>query len=220
MLGTKIHCHGCGRTDAGVHASQYFCSITIDKEIDFDFVFRINKMLPPSIVVYDLIPVHAKANAQYDATRRTYDYFFHFEKNPFLHDISTFYPVDNWDIDLLHEAIQLVSKQKDFKAFCKTPDIYKHTCCDIFDVKYYWDPDQKRIKFQICANRFLRGMMRILTANLLEVATRKLPLAAFTHCLESGERPQYHRISFPQGLYLSKVEYPYLVLPPKGSLNG
>ena len=40
-------------------------------------------MLPSSIVVYDLIPVADKANAQYDAIKRTYDYFFHFKKNLF-----------------------------------------------------------------------------------------------------------------------------------------
>ena len=49
MLNQRIIIHGCGRTDAQVHASQYFLHFNYEKEIDFDFVFRINKMLPDDI---------------------------------------------------------------------------------------------------------------------------------------------------------------------------
>ena len=36
----KIVVYGCGRTDSGVHASQYFFHVDIDETIDFDFKFR------------------------------------------------------------------------------------------------------------------------------------------------------------------------------------
>ena len=215
MLGTPTTCHGCGRTDAGVNASQYFCNINIAKALDYDFVFRINKMLPPSIVVYDLIKVADNANAQYDALRRTYDYFYHFEKNPFWDDVSSFYDLKNLDISKMEEAVKLLLGKKDFKAFAISPDVYKHTFCEVSNASLITHESGSRMRFQITANRFLRGMVRILSANLLRIGNGKMSIEEFSHCLESGEKPKYHNIAFPQGLYLSKIEYSYIDIKPK-----
>jgi len=217
MLGTPTTCHGCGRTDAGVHASQYFCNIIILKKIDFDFVFRINKMLPPSIVVYDLIPVADTANAQYDALQRTYDYFFHFEQNPFLEDGSSFCEVEKLDMESMAKAVRLLEGKKDFKAFCISPDVYKHTICEVAHTSLILNAANTRMRFRIKANRFLRGMVRILSANILLVGTKKMSFAEFEHCLVSGQKPKYHNIAFPNGLYLAKVEYAYLNIAPRGN---
>lgn len=218
MLGTPTTCHGCGRTDAGVNASQYFCNINIAEKLDYDFVFRINKMLPSSIVVYDLVPVTDKANAQYDAIKRTYDYFFHFEKNPFLDDVSSYYDVKDLDISSMKKAVSLLLGKKDFKAFCISPDNYPHTKCQVSNVELSVSQNGSQMRFQITANRFLRGMVRILAANLLRVGEGKMPVTEFGHCIENGEKPKYHNIAFPQGLYLSKVEYPYIEITPKEHL--
>ena len=217
MLGTPTTCHGCGRTDAGVHASQYFCNITIAQEIDFDFVFRINKMLPPTIVVYDLIPVKDTANAQYDALKRTYDYFFHFEQNPFLEDGSSFVEVNDLDVLSMEKAVRLLEGKKDFRAFCISPAVYKTTLCEVSHSSLVINPAATRMRFRITANRFLRGMVRILSANILLVGNGKITLADFEHCLLSGEKPKYHNIAFPNGLYLSKIEYPYLDIASRGN---
>jgi len=218
MLGITTTCHGCGRTDAGVNASQYFCNINIAEPLDYDFVFRINKMLPSSIVVYDLIEVADNANTQYDALRRTYDYFYHFEKNPFLDDVSSYYDVGNLDVSKMEEAVNLLLGKKDFKAFAISPDVYKHTFCEVSNANLTINESGSRMRFQITANRFLRGMVRILSANLLLVGTGKMSVDEFKHCLESGEKPKYHNIAFPQGLYLSKIEYSYIDIKPRGNL--
>ena len=213
MLGTRIICHGCGRTDAGVHASQYFCNIDITKEWDFDFIFRINKMLPPSIVVYDIIPVEEKANAQYDAIRRTYTYFFHFEKNAFLHESSSFYLLENLNFEKIKKAVTLFNQHQDYRAFCISPDFYKTTICEVKDAQIFVNEEKTKMRFEISSNRFLRGMVRILSAQLLEIGKGKMTLDKLEHHLVSGEKPQFHNIAYPQGLYLSKIEYPFLSIP-------
>ncbi len=218
MLGVRTTCHGCGRTDAGVNASQYFCNITITKELDYDFVFRINKMLPASIVVYDLIPVAENANTQYDALKRTYDYFFHFEKNPFLDDISSFYEVKNLDIDSMEKTVKLLLGKKDFKAFCISPDVYHHTLCEVSNVNLIRNESLSRMRFQITADRFLRGMVRILAANLLRIGEGKMSVDEFEYCLVNREKPKFHNIAFPQGLYLSKIEYSYIDIKPRRNI--
>jgi Pseudouridylate synthase len=75
---------GCGRTDAQVNASQFFFHVDIYREWDFDLLFRLNKTLPDDIAVYDILPVSHNQHARFDATARTYDYFIHTYKDPFL----------------------------------------------------------------------------------------------------------------------------------------
>lgn len=219
MLRTRTTCHCCGRTDSGVNASQFFAHFRVEQAIDFDFVFRINKMLPSDIVVYDLIPVADKANAQLDATRRTYDYFFHFEKNPFLNDLSSFYLCDDLAVDKMQAAVKLIAKQKDFRSMCIKPDLHNHTLCEIYEVNLWLNTDATRMQFQITANRFLREMIRQLAGRLLDIGMGKLSLDEFKNCLATGEKPTFHKAAFPQGLYLSKVDYPYLDLAPKGNFG-
>jgi tRNA pseudouridine38-40 synthase len=61
---------GCGRTDAQVHASQFFFHVDIEKEWDYDLKFRMNKVLPPDIAVFDIIPMDGLQHARFDATKR------------------------------------------------------------------------------------------------------------------------------------------------------
>ena len=69
------------------------------------------------------------------------------------------------------------------------------------------------MRFEISSNRFLRGMVRILSAQLLEIGKGKMTLDELKHHLVTGEKPKFHNIAYPQGLYLSKIEYPYLSIP-------
>ena len=51
----EIPIHGCGRTDSGVHASQYILHINLYEDFDFDLKFRMNKNLPDDISVFDVL---------------------------------------------------------------------------------------------------------------------------------------------------------------------
>ena len=46
MLGYPVHLHGCGRTDAGVHACSYYAHFDQRAPLDYDPVFRLNRVLP------------------------------------------------------------------------------------------------------------------------------------------------------------------------------
>src|SRR5690606_28072877 len=87
----KITVYGCGRTDAGVHASQYVIHIDLDAVPEFDLKFRMNKLLPDNIVVFEIIEVNENQHCRYDAVARTYDYFIHWKKDPVLINYSAFY---------------------------------------------------------------------------------------------------------------------------------
>lgn len=210
MMGYKINCIGCGRTDTGVHASQFFCHIKTEKPFDFDPVFRLNKMLPKYISIFDFIPVDKNAHAQHDAISRTYTYRIHTRKNAILSEVSSFYPKENMDIDKIKNATALLNQHMDYRSFCKQPDLYKNTLCKVSGASVAVNKNSENIIFEITANRFLRNMVRLIIGNILEVGYGKISFAEFEAYLNNEEKPKHFNAAYPQGLYLSKVVYPYL----------
>ena len=207
---TKITVFGCGRTDAGVHASQYFLNITIKEPFDFDLKFRLNKHLPNDIVVYDIIEVEERQHARYDATSRTYDYFIHLYKDPVLGKYSSYYELENLDFDAMKKAAALIPLYDNFEAVCKQPHLHNHTICYVTHSELFVDVAEQRIRFTITANRFLRGMIRLLVSFLLRIGTGKITLETFKKILAEQLNIQDKKPAFANGLYLSGVTYPYI----------
>lgn len=212
MLKEKIHIHGCGRTDAGVHASSYFAHIKIHREINFDFVRRINLVLPPDISIYKLIPVDDHCHAQYDVLFRTYTYYFHLNKIPSKSEISAYFNIQKIDREKIHEALQIIQQTDDFRSLCKNPDLYKHTRCKIQMLNLVELEEKNCFKLEIKADRFLRGMIRYIVARLLDIGTGKLDIELFASTLAARSEFdfRFQKQAYPQGLYLSEVEYPYI----------
>jgi tRNA pseudouridine38-40 synthase len=212
VLKTPIEINGCGRTDAHVHASQFFFHMDVESEWKFDLVFRLNKVLPDDIAVFDIIPMEGQPHARFDAIQRSYDYYIHTYKDPFLSRFSSLYEDKNFDIIAMRQAVALLPLYNDYRAFCTTPDKNEHTICNVSAAGLYTSADGKRIRFYISSNRFLGKMIRIIMGRLLDIGTGKLSVAEFEHYLSHPEIPQAITPAYPQGLYLSKVTYPYLNL--------
>jgi len=75
--------------------------------------------------------------------------------------------------------------------------------------------DNNSFKVEFKANRFLKGMIRIIMHRLLEVGEGKMSLESFENYMITKESPSAVQSAYPQGLYLVKVEYPYLDIPTK-----
>ena len=214
----QITVFGCGRTDAGVHASQYYAHINLDQTLDFDLKFRLNKTLPDDISVYQVLEATKDQHARYDATFRTYDYFIHLTKDALLSNYSSFYQLDKLNLDTMKQAVKLLLKQKDFKALCRRPHIYKHTLCDVTNAELFTNKENDRLWFTITANRFLHGMIRIIVYYLLQIGTGRLSIIEFDKILKGERKEKIKRLAKPNGLYLSRIEYPYLDSRSKSGL--
>jgi tRNA pseudouridine38-40 synthase len=169
---TKIH--GCGRTDSGVHASQYFAHFNADFDNEFDLLFRLNKNLPDDISIHELIPVADKNHARYHANSRTYNYFLHTKKVAHLATHSTLYQKEELEYLKMKAAVELIPNYTDFAAFCKTPALVDSTICGIQNVALYHNGDFTQYCFEITANRFLRGMIRNLMARIIQVGNGEI----------------------------------------------
>jgi tRNA pseudouridine38-40 synthase len=204
--------YGCGRTDAGVHASQYIMQINLDEAPAFDLKFRLNKNLPDDIVIFEIFEVDENQNCRYNAVSRTYDYFIHWKKDPVLMRYSSFYEDLILDFDLMRDAATLIFGTEDFRPLCKQPDLYNNTLCQISNCELFVNEEQGRLRFTITGNRFLRGMVRLCIFFLLEVGTGKMTLEEFKKILVQETVRKEKVPAFPNGLFLSKVEYPFLQL--------
>jgi len=219
MLKEPVTVMGCGRTDAQVHASQFFFHLDIKNTWDYDLVFRLNKMLPDDIAIYEIIPVEENQHARFDAIQRRYDYFIHTYKDPHLNNISTWYPEKNLNLDLMKKAVDLLTKYNDFRAFCKSPDTYLHTICKVSSATLFTDAQGDRLRFQISADRFLGRMIRLIVGKLIKLGKGELSLDEFESHLITKQPPVILEVAHPQGLFLSKVTYPYLDIPTRTALT-
>ena len=79
LLKSEISITGCGRTDAGVHAKEFFAHFDIDKELDDtqrkELTNKLNRFLPKDIVIHQIFPVDASLHARFSAISRTYKYY-------------------------------------------------------------------------------------------------------------------------------------------------
>jgi tRNA pseudouridine38-40 synthase len=123
------------------------------------------------------------------------------------------------DYGKMTEAAALLTKYSDYGCFCKSPLKYEHTICNVSEAGLFINSNQTRLRFHISSNRFLAGMIRIIVGKLLEIGKGDLSVSDFEQYLKSKVTPKTIIPVYAQGLYLSKVTYPYLDLPNSSVFN-
>lgn len=201
---------GAGRTDAGVHALQTYAHVDLPEVVDESLAYKLNKMLPEDIIIKSVTGVPEEAHARFDATSRSYQYFVHLEKDPFLSGSSYHFPYGNPDMETMAEAASVLLKYHDFAPLSrKNPDV-SNTLCYLSEA--YWETilPGKRLVFHISANRFLHNMVRRITGALLLIGTQKLTTSELEEALRDVKPMRINLSLPPHGLYLTRVTYPYL----------
>ncbi|RUT80201.1 tRNA pseudouridine(38-40) synthase TruA [Ancylomarina longa] len=208
ILREEINVVGCGRTDAGVHASDFYAHFDMVQEAINDtekFCFKLNRLLPRDIAAKRIFKVHPEAHARFDAISRTYHYFITKEKNPFR--IET-----HWQIPFeleghkMNEAAKILFEYQDFTSFSKLHTDVKTNNCKIYLAA--WEETADEFIFTIKADRFLRNMVRAIVGTLIEVGRGKLDLDGFRKIIESKNRSNAGSSVPGHALFLSAIEYP------------
>ena len=208
ILQAPIEVVGCGRTDAGVHASQYFLHFDFAGQFPKAFIKRLNKFLPKDIVFRRIFEVENDAHARFDATRRSYVYFLDLQPNPFYIETAWHYfNASKLDLSTMNEVAQLLLHYKDFTPFCKSNSDAKTMICDLSRAEWIFDKKQERLEFHISANRFLRGMVRLIVGACVYAGEGRITIDSIRHSLDH-QQPLAKSYSVPgHGLYLCEVVY-------------
>jgi tRNA pseudouridine38-40 synthase len=209
VLRQPIETTGCGRTDTGVHATEFFAHFDVSKsEIEHPkSEMSVNAILPKDIAIKRIIPVHHDAHARFDATRRSYEYHIHFEKDPFKLNRS-WELRDKPDIALMNGAAAMMMKYTDFSCFSKSNTQTFTNNCKI--ARAEWVEKEDSIVFHISADRFLRNMVRAIVGTLIAIGRKEIEPAAIRQIIESKNRSKAGTSVPACGLYLTEVKYPYL----------
>ncbi|MDD5571784.1 MAG: tRNA pseudouridine(38-40) synthase TruA [Bacteroidales bacterium] len=207
LLKSEITVTGAGRTDAGVHAKDFYAHFDSEKNNlnENNFVFRLNKLLPRDIAVKKIYKVKPDAHARFDAVSRTYVYRIMKNKNPFYIN-SAYYYYGDLNIDMMNKASEILFKYSDFTSFSKVKTQTKTNNCKI--MKAEWEQKEDLILFTIKANRFLRNMVRAIVGTMMEVGRDKISLKDFRNIIESKNRSNAGYSVPAKGLFLINVEYP------------
>ena len=203
----KIILTGSSRTDAGVHALQNFFHLDFEGLLNPQLVYKINAILPGDIVVKAIRPVAPDAHCRFDAISREYKYFIYQQKNPFLIDRAFYYPY-KIDIEKLQQAAGVLAQYQDFTSFSKRNTQVKTFICQIHQSE--WIYEDECLVLNIKANRFLRGMVRALTATMLKVGRGTIDLQEFKRIIEVKDCTEASFAVPAHGLFLVAVEYPII----------
>jgi len=205
LLGETIAITGSGRTDTGVHAVHQIAHFDTSLHIDSNLIYRLNRMLSPTLTVQGIFVVADDFHARFDATSRTYEYRITRHKNPFLRDFAYWYEAD-LDIMAMNEAAKLLLTHTDFQCFSKVKTEVNTFECSI--MRAFWKVDGDILVFTIVGNRFLRGMVRAIVGTLMEIGMGKWTAADLKRILESKSRQEAGRAVPANGLHLVRVTYP------------
>lgn len=209
LLGLKIRVTGCGRTDTGVHASDFYAHFDIDEQSMIvspdQLKYKLNLLIPTSIVIHAIFKVIPGIHARFSALSRTYNYRISLTKNPFSNGLTYFYhhPLD---IEAMNNAATLLMEYRDFSCFSKTRTQVKTNICTV--TQAIWEQEESMLVFTITADRFLRNMVRAIVGTMLDVGRNKISLEDFRNVIEGKNRSNAGFSVPPQGLFLSKVVYP------------
>ena len=211
LIGNKTTVVGCGRTDAGVHAIQYFLHFDVAQRIEeLKLVYKLNAFLPYNIAVHQLFLVLENDHARFDASSRSYEYRIYLGKNPFLLDTTWQVQSQVYDIHKMNIASKTLFDFRNFKAFSKAKTDVKTYDCVISRAE--WVKEGNHLTFYITANRFLRNMVRAIVGTLLDVGIGKTTLDDFIKIIENKDRTIAGASVKAKGLFLTEVIYPKSIL--------
>ena len=210
LLGGEVPVIGAGRTDTDVNAIGYVACFDGPEGLAADdFCYKLNAILPRSVVVSCVAPAGADFHPRFDAVRREYTYFLHRCKDPFVEAFSWQCGYPLLDFEAMNSAAGLLVGTHDFSCFEKVGADNKTSVCTVFEA--YWKPyvpgfrtvipseakESRYWYFRISADRFLRNMVRAIVGTLIEVGRGKRSLDDFAGLILPVDLPETGSLSAP-----------------------
>lgn len=209
---------GCSRTDSGVHARAYSCTVSFrdaDGGADISDVIplvsvprALNSSLPDDIAVLSARVVEDGFHPRYDVKSKTYEYVVRDAgtRSPFLRGlVYETQPIDADALSQMDAAARAMTGRRDFAAFMssgsKITDTVRNVqeCCVRREGEF--------VIFSVTADGFLYKMVRTMTGTALAAARGRIAPEDIADVIGSRQRSRAFETLPACGLYLCRVEY-------------
>lgn len=207
VCGVRYGITGCSRTDTGVHARRFYCTMDRPTKPSVEALVKaLNANLPDDVAVLACREVPEMFHPRYSAQGKRYTYYIWNGpvRSPFYKEHSL-YVRSRLDETALNETAKLFLGTHDFSAFCSAGSSVedKHRTVTRSEVTREGD----MVLYTVEADGFLYNMVRILVGTLLDVHSGRLDRESVLKALESGQRELAGVTAPPQGLFLDEVFY-------------
>ena len=210
MHRSQVNLTGAGRTDTGVHAAGQTANFNTDIDsIPADrFAPALNALLPHDVRILEACEENDNFHARFSAVSRTYRY--QFICSPLaaalpherLYNLRLFrYP----RIDILNAYGRLLLGETNCAIFSSAGDTSNSKYRYIYRSSFFIEGN--RLIFEICANAFLRKMVRSVAGTFLHYEETGTPPEKLMEIIADGNRSLAGPTLPPHGLFLWKVEY-------------
>ena len=216
IFGYECDIVGCSRTDSGVHANEFFVTVSKKKEDNIDCTIPMqsvplafNSVLPDDISVLEAKEVDEGFHPRYDVKYKEYVYKIWNSpvKNPFVSDRAYHIPqrIDDEALEKMNRAAKYFCGEHDFVSYMAQGSkiVDTNRCVKYAEVVR----DGDFVIFKVAADGFLYNMVRIMCGTLLLVAQGKIEPEDIQKITDGKNRANAGMTVPAHGLYLNKVEY-------------
>jgi tRNA pseudouridine38-40 synthase len=208
--GKAVQVIGSGRTDAGVHALAQVAAVRLENPIPPDnFRRAVNRLLPRSIRVSQVVETEASFHPRFDAKRKTYEYRIFREEvcSPFERYFVYHHPYPLNEAAMM-ETAPLFEGEHEFAAFASSDEIdLVQTSKRRIVFASAFARSEKILTYTVTGSGFLKHMVRNMVGVLLEIGKGNLGQEDLLARLQPGSGIRVGPAVAARGLFLVSVDY-------------
>jgi tRNA pseudouridine38-40 synthase len=201
----EVHVQGCGRTDAGVHAEEFYCHFDIEtnsSHLDLEkFRHSLNALVPPQISVIKCYQAAPHFHAIDDINTKIYRYQIFLRRSKPTHHAARFWwlpvNIEEFSVEKLTKASHYFLGKHDFFAFSASNSQTKTSLREIISINTSLKPyrDQPcfgyELQLEVEGRGFLKHMVRLMVGTLVEIAQSKREPSFIKECLSLKHERNY-----------------------------
>ena len=205
ILQQNIKLIGSGRTDVGVHALGQVANFHTGKALDIENIVNgVNSTTGWDVQILHAEEVDSSFHSRYDAKLRYYRYVISKQRKAIGRQYAWVFE-QKLDIEAIHKGSTYFLGEHDFKSFCQTQTDATNFISNVYSLE--WQENDQKIVMEICANRFLHNMVRVIVGTLIEVGRNKIDPENIQKILLAQDRFAAGMTAPAQGLFLVRIEY-------------
>jgi tRNA pseudouridine38-40 synthase len=207
-LGHAVRVTAAGRTDAGVHADGQVVSFDTSSPIPCAGLAEVlSWRLPEDVWVVDVADAPRDFHARRSARRRWYRYaIWRSGVPPATWQGRCVAVRDALDLNAMRVGARTLVGRRDFASLITRPSTRRSTERTVFAADWL-DVSEGLLLFEICADAYLKQMVRTIVGSLLWVGNGRWTPDRFATAIASADRRAAGPTAPPEGLSLHRIEY-------------